>query len=79
MTSKLRKKTTNFCFCFVDNEKLEAFFSYRRLALKYHPAKNANDQVALNKFYDLAEAYDVLSDRKTNPIESNRFGFTLIL
>lgn len=39
-------------------------FSYRKLALKYHPEKNPNDQVAAEKFLQLCEAYDVLSDRK---------------
>ena len=36
---------------------------YRRLALKYHPVKNTNDHNAQSKFNDLAEAYEVLSDR----------------
>lgn len=40
-------------------------YRYRRLALKYHPAKNTNDHNAQTKFNDLAEAYDVLSDRMT--------------
>ncbi|XP_026549817.1 dnaJ homolog subfamily B member 13-like [Notechis scutatus] len=37
--------------------------AYRKLALKYHPLKN-KDPWAPGKFKQLAEAYDVLSDRK---------------
>lgn len=36
--------------------------AYRKLALKFHPEKNPNDQVALEKFKQISEAYDVLSD-----------------
>jgi hypothetical protein len=34
------------------------------LALKYHPEKNPEDQVAVEKFQQICEAYDVLSDGK---------------
>lgn len=40
------------------------FSSYRRLALKFHPVKNNNDHSAHTKFNELAEAYEVLSDRR---------------
>ncbi len=36
--------------------------AYRRLALQYHPDKNPGDKQAEEKFKDIAEAYDVLSD-----------------
>lgn len=35
--------------------------AYRKLALKYHPDKN-KEAIAQEKFRDIAEAYDVLSD-----------------
>lgn len=39
-------------------------FSYRKLALKFHPERNPGDQNAQDKFKQCAEAYDILSDRK---------------
>ena len=36
--------------------------AYRKLALKYHPDRNKGDSEAEEKFKELAEAYEVLSD-----------------
>src|SRR5258706_16343618 len=38
--------------------------SYRRLAVKYHPDKNPGDHSAEEKFKELGEAYDVVSDEQ---------------
>ena len=36
--------------------------AYRKLARKYHPDVNPDDTTAEEKFKDVREAYDVLSD-----------------
>ena len=36
--------------------------SYKKLALKYHPDKNKDNEEATNKFKEIAEAYDTLGD-----------------
>ena len=36
--------------------------AYRKLAMQYHPDRNAGDKNAEQKFKDINEAYDVLKD-----------------
>ena len=48
--------------------------SYRKLARKYHPDVNPNDKTAEEKFKEIQEAYDVLSDEKKRQV-FDRFGY----
>ncbi len=38
--------------------------AYKRLAIKYHPDRNKGDKVSEEKFKEVKEAYEILSDRK---------------
>lgn len=48
--------------------------AYRKLARKYHPDVNPNDKTAEEKFKEVQEAYDVLSDEKKRKV-FDRFGY----
>lgn len=48
--------------------------AYRRLARKHHPDVNPNDKVAEDKFKEVQEAYDILSDDKKRKV-FDRFGY----
>jgi len=47
--------------------------AYRKLAMKYHPDRNAGDKAAEEKFKEAAEAYAVLSDTEKRGVY-DRFG-----
>lgn len=42
--------------------------AYRQLAKKYHPDLNPDDKTAKQKFQEVQQAYDVLSDEKKRPM-----------
>jgi molecular chaperone DnaJ len=48
--------------------------SYRKMARKFHPDVNPNDKAAEEKFKEVQEAYDVLSDEKKRKV-FDRFGY----
>ncbi len=48
--------------------------AYRRLARKHHPDVNPNDKVSEDKFKEVQEAYDILSDEKKRKV-FDRFGY----
>lgn len=48
--------------------------AYRRLARKHHPDVNPGDKAAEDKFKEVQEAYDVLSDDKKRKV-FDRFGY----
>src|SRR4029079_16757439 len=48
--------------------------AYRRLARKHHPDVNPNDKASQEKFKEVQEAYDILSDEKKRKV-FDRFGY----
>ena len=47
-----------------DSSQEEIKKSYKKLALKYHPDKNKDNEEKKNKFKEIAEAYDTLGDEQ---------------
>lgn len=56
-----------------DASNREIAKSYRKLAIKYHPDSNPDDEEATEKFREAAEAYEVLSDDEKKA-RYDRFG-----
>jgi molecular chaperone DnaJ len=56
-----------------DATEQEIKSAYKRLALKFHPDRNAGDKEAEEKFKEAAEAYSVLSDANKRA-QFDRFG-----
>ena len=48
--------------------------AYRKLAMKYHPDRNPGDKTAEEKFKEIGEAYEVLSDADKKA-KYDQFGF----
>lgn len=49
----------------ISNQFLNLIYSFKKLALKHHPLKNAaHMNIHLEKFHQICEAYEVLSNRK---------------
>ncbi|MCX8075196.1 MAG: J domain-containing protein [Clostridia bacterium] len=62
------------------NSKDEIKLAYRKLAKKYHPDTNADNNEAEEKFKDVNEAYDILTDdekrkRYDRQVSKYRYGF----
>ena len=58
---ELSTSSTSLSLLTSDDEHNHFLYSYHKLALKYHPHKNKSPG-AEQKFIEVAEAYDVLSD-----------------
>ena len=50
--------------------------AYRKLAKKWHPDKNLNNPIAEEKFKEIQEAYDILSDKKKREKYDNPYNFS---
>lgn len=48
---------------------------YRKLAIKYHPDKNPEDNEAVKKFREITEAYEILGDEKKRKEYDNKRKF----
>ena len=56
--------------------KEEVEKAYRKLALKYHPDRNPDDKGSAEKFREVTEAYEVLSDPDKRE-QYDQYGFAM--
>lgn len=47
-----------------DFNQIQIRIAFRKLALQYHPDKNKNSEESKQKFMEIVQAYEVLSDEK---------------
>ena len=47
-----------------DSNQIQIRKAFRKLALKYHPDKNKNSEESKQKFMEIVQAYEVLSDER---------------
>lgn len=48
-----------------DFDQIQIRKAFRKLALQYHPDKNKNSEESKQKFMEIVQAYEVLSDEKS--------------
>ena len=61
-----------------DASSEEITSAYRKMALKYHPDRNPDDKVAEERFREMSEAYEVLSDAQKKSA-SNSIQMTIMV
>jgi len=75
MTAKNKRDYYDVLGVGKDTNESEIKLAYRRLAKKLHPDVNKEDPLAKEKFIELQEAYEVLSDQEKRN-NYDRFGFS---